>query len=302
MRSHDYLFLLGAPKSGTTSVAHWLGELEGSVLARRKETLYFTDYACRTWTGPGAGYASGAPRSIDEFFDQFSDKPDARLRIEASTDTLSHRDSCKRLLAFRDRPDVGSVRIVAILRDPIERIVSEFEHTLKYGWQKPDLLASLQQEDARRRAGWHPLFYHVFRSRYAEQLGVFQEAFGPDLRIVDYKALADPGAMDELAQFAGRPQRAVPIQIPSRNAREVYARPRLQRFVCNETARRIARAVIPQPMRDCVRSRLRGPSVDRIEPNAAEITFIMSRLRADIQACVDSPEIPTDSWTCPAYL
>ncbi|MEM9395047.1 MAG: sulfotransferase domain-containing protein [Pseudomonadota bacterium] len=302
MQRHDYLFLLGAPKSGTTSVAHWLGGLEDTVLSRRKETLYFTDYAQREWSGPGAGYTQGAPKTLEDFYDQFSHEPDANLRIEASTDTLSCASGFRKLLEFRERPEVRSVKILAVLRDPVERIVSEFEHTLRFGWQKPDLLASLRREDERRSRGWHPLFYHVFRSRYADQLAAFQAAFGKDLLIVDYLTLGDPQTMKTLADFAGRPLPEVAQKLERRNEREVFGRPELARLTGHGAARKLARLVVPKPLRAGIRNTLRGARVERIQPSAAEIAFIMGRLRDDIEACLRNPAIPTENWTCRAYL
>lgn len=302
MQSYDYLFLLGAPKSGTTSVAQWLGGLEDTVLARRKETLYFTDYAQRQWRGPGAGYTLGAPKTLEEFYDQFSDKPEASLRIEASTDTLSCASGLRKLVEFRDRPDVRSVKIVAVLRDPVERIVSEFEHTLRFGWQKPDLLSSLRREDERRIRGWHPLFYHVFRSRYADQLAAFQAAFGSDLLIVDYQTLGEPQTLQRLADFAGRPLPAAAHVLERRNSREVFARPELSRLTAHGAARKLACLIIPKPLRSGIRNALRGARVERIQPSATEIAFIMGRLRDDIEACLRNPDIPTDNWSCRAYL
>ena len=50
----NYIFLIGAPKCGTSNLAAMLGALPEIALARGKEPCFFTDFAERRWSGPGA--------------------------------------------------------------------------------------------------------------------------------------------------------------------------------------------------------------------------------------------------------
>ena len=140
------------------------------MLSAKKETLYFTDFANRTWSGPGADFVHNTPRCSAAFEAQFSADPEASLRIEASTDNLSCPVAAENIARFAERRDVKDIWISAILRDPVERIISEYEHTLRLGWQSGSLLHSLQCEKDRRSNGWHPLFWHIERTRYATQI------------------------------------------------------------------------------------------------------------------------------------
>ena len=297
MDKKNYLFIVGAPKCATSSLAGWLATLRGAVLARGKETLFFTDFARRSWSGPGHDFAANVPRTDDAFRALFDHDPEASLRIEASTDNLANDAACDAIGAFARRDDVGSVKLVAVTRDPVARIVSEFEHTLRLGWQGPDLLASLHQEDTRRRTGWHPLFYHIARSRYATQISRYRARFGSDLLVLDYHTLSEPETLMRLAAFSGRDPAGAAEPLARQNTRAAYARPRMQRILSQPLLRGLGRAVVPGGLRSHVRSFLRGPPKDRYVPTAQERSFILEALGPEIEACRADPEISTMHWT-----
>lgn len=292
----DYLVVIGAPKCGTTSLATWLSRLPDAAMAKSKETLFFTDYPARQWSGPGAGFTANAAVSEADFRAEFDHAPDAGLRIEASTDNMSCPAACARIAAFAARDDVRSLKVVAVLRDPIDRIVSEFEHTLRLGWQKPDLMASLKAEPDRVAEGWHPLFHHVDRSRYATQLAPFKAAFGEDLMIVDFHRISALDTLARLAAFAGRGDAELPAGLERQNARTVYARPRAETVLRNARAASAARAIVPRALRARVRAMLRGAPQSRYAPTPDERAFMTDLLRDDIERCRADPDIPTDHW------
>jgi hypothetical protein len=292
----DYLVVLGAPKCGTTSLAAWTAQWPDTALARGKETLYFTDYTGRTWHGPGADHAAHDGGTDAGFRARFDHAPAAALRVEASTDNLSCPVTPQRIRAFADRPDVGSVRLVAVLRDPVDRIVSEFEHTLRLGWQGRPLLRSLQREERRFREMWNPLFWHVYRSRYAEQLARFRDLFGNDLLILDYHRMTEFETLARLARFAGRPLDGLPDHLERRNARQVVARPQMRNMLRDSPLARLGRLIVPPHLRPRIRAALLGGPQGRYQPSPRERAFIMDALADDIAACIRDPDIQTDRW------
>lgn len=298
MDGKDYLILIGAPKCGTTSLANWLARLPDTALSRMKESMYFTDFRQRRWSGPGANHASKVPVDEASFRALFDHAPEAGLRIEASTDNMYCPVACERIAAFAQRDDVGSVNVVAVLRDPLERIVSEYEHTLKFGWQSGSLMASLKAEPARIEKGFHPLFHHIARSRYATQLAPYREAFGDALLILDYHRLGEAQTLVRLGAFAGRSVDDAAEDLPHANARHVLARPRAQTVLKNQVLRSLGRSAIPRSLRPRVRRMITGKPRERYNPNAEEERFVLDALAGEIAACRADPAIPTDNWTC----
>ncbi|MGI1663941.1 hypothetical protein ACRDNQ_17010 [Palleronia sp. KMU-117] len=297
MDGKRYLILLGAPKCATSSLAVWLSKLPGSALSRKKETLFFTGYGAMRWTGPGAGFADGAPKSDDEFRALFDHALDADLRIEASTDNLSCESACEAIQRFAARRDVSSLKVVAITRDPVERIISEYEHTLRLGWQSGNLLNSLRLEASRRADHWNPLFHHIHRTRYASQIARFRAAFGSDLRVIDYHELSSPRVLRGLAAFAGSDARTLPDTLGHLNVRKVYSRPLVEQQLSKSPLRKHVGWLVPKAMRSRVRSILRGAPQDRYQPTREERAFILNALRPEIEACIADPEIETKHWT-----
>ncbi|MEM6889080.1 MAG: hypothetical protein AAF636_13180 [Pseudomonadota bacterium] len=296
MSGKNYLIMLGAPKCGTTSLSAWIGEQPYAVLAKQKETLYFTDFSDRAWSGPRAEFVKRQPLSIEAFHAEFDDAPDAELRVEASTDNLSCLNAVENIARFVERDDVGKFWLVAILRDPVDRIVSEYEHTLRLGWQTGSLLKSLQLEKERAEKGYHPLFWHTDRSRYFKQIERYREMFGDHLMILDFAKIRDAQERDKLLNWMGYSDEAQNA-LQHSNKRSVTARPATASALKNKRLRKLGRTFVPKNIRSNVRNLITGGEMERYKIRDSEIEFIRNVLDDDIQACIESYHIPTENWT-----
>ena len=81
--------------------------------------------------------------------------------------------------------DLGSVRLIFALRNPIERTWAHYRFSALNGLETLDFEDALRQEDSRNEAltgKWAEIqpFNYTGRSRYAEQLMPFRELFGPE--------------------------------------------------------------------------------------------------------------------------
>lgn len=297
MDGKHYVMIVGAPKCGTTSLAAFAGTLPGAVVSGHKETLYFTSILDHPPGGPTPKFGQGLPRTEAEFRAQFDADPEAGLRVEASADNLSRPEASERILEFSQRADVASVKIVALLRDPVERIVSEYEHTLRMGWQTGSLMESLRQEDKRSEGRWHPLFLHLRRSRYAEQLGRYRSRFGAHLKIMDFHTLRDPESLAAFCDFVGAKMPQAEAELDHKNQRYVPKNRTIGKLLRSDTALKLSRAVVPSGLRPAIRKFVTPKNADRYTPSAKELDYIKSALREDIEACCKAPDIPTDHWT-----
>lgn len=293
----DYLILIGAPKCGTTSFANWLGNQPDMVLTKRKETLYFTDFLQRTWSGPGANFVDTIPRTEADFEAEFNADIDATLRIEASTDNMSCLAAAENIARFAEKKSVGNIWIVAMVRDPIPRIVSEYEHTLRLGWQGGSLLDSLRAENERIEKGWHPLFRHLDRSRYGSQLARYRELFGEQLRVMDFHRIGQTDSLAGMMDWIGRPTDLASLEMEHLNQRSVVTHPHGQALFKNDALKTIGRKFVPAGLRSAVRSAISGRKLPRYQPTAEEVAFIRTNLASEIATCVDAKDIPTDFWT-----
>jgi len=297
----NYLFLIGAPKCGTSTIAAGLGALEGVCLAKGKEPRFFTGFADRSkyrWTGPASpGWLANLVGTEEGYEAEFSADPHARWRVDASTDYLWCPETPGLIAAFAARPDVGQVRLVAILRDPVARAISQYKHTRRDGFETRSLGEAVALEPERIAAGWVPLFAHVGRSRYADPIACYRAAFGDDLLVLDYHRMGD--GLDMIAQiaaFAGiaAPAALVPPEV--HNESFVPTSRAVESMLGAGPATRLARALVPKGLRAPIRKMIEGANRRPYRPTEAEIAMLRDALHDEIPACLDSPEIPTGNW------
>ncbi|MGF1554515.1 MAG: hypothetical protein ACFBWO_18735 [Paracoccaceae bacterium] len=290
-----FLIVAGAAKAGTSSLAGWLAERPDVAQGPRKEPRYFTVFDEMAWSGPnGDRVGPTVARERPDYLAAFArHKPGAEWGLDASTDYLWHEPALGRILAWRER---FPVKVVVVLRDPIDRAISEYRHTVRDHIETESLTRSIELEPERRAAGWHPLFYHVRRSQYAADVARFRAALGDDLLVLGYGELADRLALlRKLEAFAG----LAPMDVGSderRNASHVYRSAPLARMVRRAPALRAARRMLPTRLRARFRGRLQRALRRDFEASESELALLRERLAEDIAACVADPDIPTGGW------
>jgi len=110
-------FIIGAPKSGTTSIARWLGEHPDVFMSTPKEPYYF----CR----PSLQLAG--IREPEQYAALFAAAQDALVIAEATTAILYDDTALPRILRFA--PDA---RIIVMLRNPVELTLSWYGECVRH--------------------------------------------------------------------------------------------------------------------------------------------------------------------------
>lgn len=199
--------IVGAQKSGTTSLADALGRHPGVFVSEPREPEYFSRAAKgeegMTW---------------DEYQALFSSAEEGACCGEASTGTML--DPATIPLVSERLP---GVRLIAILRNPAERAYSGYVHDMKKGRISAGQGAGLFREEAGRYlAGDDRSDFDWFaRSEYGRQLEPFAEHFGDRLRIVIFEELvrAPEETLNELVDFLGLP--TTPLALSRENQTRV---------------------------------------------------------------------------------
>ena len=196
MKFLGYTMIIGAMKSGTTSL-HFILEQHPEIAAGvRKELNFFKGGGERT----AAAYEALFPRL---------DKAQHVYTLDSSPNyTKAKRWSvAPRLIAALP----GRKRLIYVLRNPIERIDSHIAHNVAEGRWTPD--------------EW-PMQHVIETSAYARRLGTFEKAgLLDDVLLIDFSELrADPiGVAYRVHDFLGVP-RIKPKSIEVRNPRKIDAR------------------------------------------------------------------------------
>lgn len=150
-RLPDYL-IIGAMKAGTTSLATYLAAHPQAYLAHNKE-LYFFDRD-QVWA-----------KGVDWYASRFADAGNAVAVGEASPSYMFHREAPKRMASV-----VPEARLLAILRNPVDRAYSHYWH-LRFRSREPLPFAeAIALEGRRVELGHHWEPHYLARGEYLPQL------------------------------------------------------------------------------------------------------------------------------------
>ncbi len=149
----DFL-IAGAPKAGTTALHVALARHPQLYLSRVKEPKYFlTNGRPRPQGGPGdAKTLRDQVWQRDKYEALFADAPPGAQLGESTSLYLRDGDALRRIEAA-----IPDVRIVALLRDPVDRAHSNWAHLWSAGLEpEHDFVKACLLEEKRTAAGWAP--------------------------------------------------------------------------------------------------------------------------------------------------
>lgn len=162
-------FLAGTQKAATTSLYHYLDQHPEIWMAPEKEPHFFSDYLGSCWTD-----GEPDPEAREAYLDLFRDAPDVPVVAEASASYLTDRHAPDRI-AER----VPDARVMASLRDPVERAFSHYLMNVRGGDIDVSLLEWLQERGPDPEA-WKEERGLVSRGFYADAMERWIDRFGRD--------------------------------------------------------------------------------------------------------------------------
>jgi hypothetical protein len=187
------LFLIGAPVSGSETVASCLAQHPQAFVPRVAEPHLFSGIE-RSNRMPAV--VSGEP----EYLDLYAAANGATWLVDASSSYLWAPDSANRIA--KSSPHA---RIVLCLRDPIDRAWAHWQREAAAGRERRGFLRSVRDEMARPGELGRDSVY-ITASRYAVGVERYLALFGPDrVHVVFHEMLvADPrGTMRDLFTWLG---------------------------------------------------------------------------------------------------
>lgn len=248
------LFIVGAPKCGTTSLYAYLRDHPRIYMSPLKEPQHF------------AGDLRGERRrirTIEEYLQCFSGARDETIVGEASTAYLASPDAAQKIKAF-----APEARIIIMLRNPADKMYSRFNDA-RFNNREPHktfeaALAAEEIDGPTMGLGYRG------SARYVEQVRRYLEVFGRDkVHIILFEDLKERPAetYEAVLRFLGVPSDGrsdFPVVNRRRSARSME----LQEFVRRPPGwlGSIGRAVIPLAMRAGLRRWFSAVNVDSSPP------------------------------------
>lgn len=272
----NFALIVGAAKSGTTSLFHYLAEHPEIASCSVKEPNFFTD----------EGKLS---KGWDWYQDLWSwDSKTHKIAVEASTSYTKFPyfpNAAERISTMPAR-----FRFIYVMRNPLERIESHYGHgqiteweTTKFEWNKEDISEEM-----------------INTSRYAQQISEYYKRFSSDcIKLVIFEDLVDRKAetLRDICQFLD-----VDPTFEFRKTDRSYNRshdritdPSLRRMTRSPMALRL-KAVLPYSLKKVVMSVVGGKGRDdyRLSPESRERT--LERLAPDLEALRNEYGIDIKRW------
>ena len=196
------LFVIGAAKSGTTSVVAKLSGHPDVFVPHIKEPLYFSFVGQKPkWTGPDDPNYWPIYKEA-EYLSLYKAGRAKAVRIDGSTTYLYDPNAPSRVAEA-----VPDAKIIVILRHPVDRAYSAFLHVRGRTLAEfSDFSAALAKEEERIRKGYEHLWHYRAMSRYSEQLERWYSHFPPtSIKVCLYDDLVNQPAklFDEICVFLG---------------------------------------------------------------------------------------------------
>lgn len=170
--------LAGAARSGTTALVEGLRNHPQVFVTSPKEPHYFALHGQKVdFRGPGdaATINRVAVTDRDDYLRLYPVKHDHVALGDGSVSTLYYAENAVPEI-LNVNPDM---RVVVILRDPVDRAFSSFQYLRARGFEPhEDFMAALDDEADRIRDGWHHLWHYTAMSLYAEGLATLRDGLG----------------------------------------------------------------------------------------------------------------------------
>lgn len=170
----------GAARSGTTGLVEGLRAHPQVFVTQPKEPHYFALHGgAPTFQGPGDENTINRSAVTDRagYLNLFPAEHEYLALGDGSVSTLYYAEH-----ALAEIQQINpQMRVVVILRDPVERAYSSYSYLRSRGFEPHDsFCAALADEPRRRSADWHHLWHYTGMSYYAHGLRILREGLGVD--------------------------------------------------------------------------------------------------------------------------
>jgi hypothetical protein len=222
--------VIGAAKAGTSSIYEYLRQHPQVFMSPEKETNFFAFGEPVGQAGPFRGEPEDAPLNystsaltLEAYQAQFAKARGEPAVGEASPVYLSHPRAPAQIQKYLPR-----ARLIAVLRNPIDRAFSAYMMRVRDGLERPDGFAEAIRGESRRTGGDWSARDYLNKGLYCEQLRRYFDRFDRrQMRVYLFDDLArDPLAiMRDLFQFLDVDARFTPATTVKHNASGVIRSP-----------------------------------------------------------------------------
>lgn len=189
--------VVGAAKSGTTTLFETLSQHPGIFIPQCKECRYFSCMP-REFSGPRTVSPDEIIQSLEEYKGLFNKAKPGQLCGDISPDYLYyHQNAVPKII-----DEVNSqVPVIIVLRNPIDRAYSNYLQHVRDGLENLSFENALAAEKERRNTNWAWGWNYVDVGLYAKQVKAYLDNFERVLLLLFEKDLVTQQATEKVLNF-----------------------------------------------------------------------------------------------------
>ena len=222
--------IIGAPKAGTTALYRYLKEHPQIYMSPVKEPKFFAlEGEKADFRGPG-DLKKDYVTDIEAYFALFNNVSQEVAIGEASPGYLHSTQAPERIRHY-----IPNARLIAIIRDPVERAYSHFLSLVRQDLEPlTDFAQAMDAEEERIRNNWSPRWLYKQRGFYSAQLKRYFDLFDrSQIRVYlheDFKTNSI-GVMQDIFRFLDVDDTFVPDASQKHNATYIHRNKVLHKFL-----------------------------------------------------------------------
>ena len=175
--------IVGAAKSGSTSLYKYLCQHPEVFMPRKKEPNFFVSDYQKLTSKDCPSYKIDRKRMVfndKEYFSLFEKANKNHKAIgEASVTYLyKYDEAIKKIKLY-----LGDPRIIIILRNPIFRSFSQYTYGLELGFENLSFVDAIKAENSRMKKKWSSTFAYINQGMVLNQIKAFFDAFS-DVHVI----------------------------------------------------------------------------------------------------------------------
>jgi len=263
--------IIGAAKCGTTSLYHQLNQHPQVYLPAVKEPTFFSEHGVGTW---GKG--------LDWYRSLFADAGDDQISGEASTSYTKapwYGDAAAKI-----HQTVPDVKLIYMVRDPVDQIISHYEHMLFAEQVSGNLTQNLMNND-----------FLIKVANYKEQIALYAELFPRQqilVLVMENYIKNNSETFNTICDFLGIDKVTVPLrQSNARRQRKILKHPVLKRF------KKVSKMSPNERQKELPNWMLKPQA--KVKPMDKHVDFIHDSLSDDLQEFADYWELDISAWRLP---
>lgn len=279
MRMPNFL-IIGAAKAGTTSLHYYVSQHPQVYMSPLKEPRFFAlEGETLRFQNPDKSINQSSITNLDDYCNLFRDVKDELAIGEASPLYLYSSKAVERIHHY-----IPNVKLIAILRNPVERAYSCYKHLIAL--EPLSFSDALADEENRIRENWAHLWHYQNGGYYYKQLTRYFKKFSKEqisIHLFDDLKSNPNTVIEKVFTFLEIEKTFT----PDYSYKNVSKNPKvkvLQNIVSGKsTTRFLAKKVFPQSFRSNVAAKIRNWNSKEFPPMNEEVrSHLLTNYKEDI--------------------